>query len=70
MDSKWRVTIPEEYRKRLGLRKRGEVVIIPKEDYLLVTTVSEPKDLKSASKRLAEEIARRRAKPILFEKLF
>ena len=52
VDAKWRVTIPEEYRKKLGLSKGGEVAIIPREDYLLMTRISESEDFKSASKRL------------------
>jgi AbrB family looped-hinge helix DNA binding protein len=70
VDAKGRVTIPAEYRKMLGLRSGTEVLIIPREDYLLMTRTSTPEDLKNAAKRLAEEIIRRRRKPIRFEKLF
>jgi AbrB family looped-hinge helix DNA binding protein len=70
VDAKGRVTIPAEYRKMLGLRSGTEVLIIPREDCLLMMRTSTPEDLKNAAKRLAREIIRRRTKPIQFERLF
>ncbi len=68
LDKKGRLTIPAEYREKLDLD--GEVALILEEDHLIVCKTATAKEFKGASKRLAEEIAKVRDKPIGFEKLF
>jgi len=68
LDKKGRLTIPAAYRKKLDLGE--EVALILEEDCLIVCKTATAEEFKMASKRLAEEIARTRDKPIGFEKLF
>jgi len=68
LDDKGRLTIPATYREKLGLGE--EVAIILEEDHLIVCKIATAEEFKMASRRLAEEIARTRDKPIGFEKLF
>jgi len=68
LDKKGRLTIPVAYREKLDLEE--DVALILEEDYLIVCKAATVEEFKMASKRLAEEIARARDKPIGFEKLF
>jgi len=68
LDKKGRLTIPAAYREKLNLDE--EVALILEEDYLIVCKTATAEEFKMASKKLAEEISRTRAKPIGFEKLF
>jgi len=68
LDKKGRLTIPALYREKLDLG--DEVALILEEDYLIVCKAATVKEFKMASKRLAEEIAKTRDKPVGFEKLF
>lgn len=68
LDKKGRLTIPAAYREKLNLG--DEVALILKEDYLIVCKTATAEEFKIASRKLAQEIARRRDKPISFEKLF
>lgn len=68
LDKKGRLTIPAVYREKLDLGE--EVALILEEDYLIVCKTATAEEFKTASRRLAEEIARTRDKPIGFEKLF
>lgn len=68
LDKKGRLTIPAMYREKLDLGE--EVALILEEDYLIVCKTTTAEEFKEASRRLAEEIARTRDKPIGFEKLF
>jgi len=68
LDKKGRLTIPALYREKLDLG--DEVALILEEDYLIVCKTATVKEFKMASKRLAEEIAKTRDKPVGFEKLF
>lgn len=68
LDKKGRLTIPAMYREKLDLGE--EVALILEEDYLIVCKTTTAEEFKEASRRLAEEIARTRDKPIGFEKIF
>jgi len=68
LDRKGRLTIPARYREKLDLGE--EVALILEEDYLIVCKTTTAEEFKMASRRLAEEIAKTRDKPISFEKLF
>ena len=68
LDKKGRLTIPAEYKRKLGLGE--EVTLILEEDHLIVCSVASAEEFKNASRRLAEEIGKKRRKPIGFEKLF
>jgi len=68
LDKKGRLTIPAVYREKLDLG--DEVALILEEDHLIVCKTASVEEFKTASRRLAEEIARKRDKPIGFEKLF
>ena len=68
LDKKGRLTIPAAYREELDLV--DEVALILEEDYLIVCKTATAEEFKIASRKLAQEIARRRDKPISFEKLF
>jgi len=68
LDKKGRLTIPAEYREKLDLEE--EVALILEDDYLIVCKTATADEFKGASKKLAEEIAKTRDKPIEFEKLF
>ena len=68
IDKKGRLTIPAVYREKLDLRE--EVSLVLKEDYLILCKTATAEEFKAASKRLCEEIAKKREKPVGFEKLF
>ena len=68
LDKKGRLTIPAVYREKLNLEE--EVALILEEDYLIVCKMATAEEFKMASRKLAEEIGRKRDKPISFEKLF
>lgn len=68
LDKKGRLTIPARYREKLTLGE--EVALILEEDHLIVCKTATAEEFRGASRRLAEEIAKRRDKPIEFEKLF
>jgi len=68
LDKKGRLTIPAQYREKLALDE--EVALILEEDHLIVCKAATAEEFKGASRRLAEEIAKSRIKPIEFEKLF
>ncbi|RLI41245.1 hypothetical protein DRO59_07465 [Candidatus Bathyarchaeota archaeon] len=68
LDKKGRLTIPAEYKRKLGLGE--EVTLILEEDYLIVCGTASAEQFKKASRRLSEEIAKKRRKPVGFEKLF
>ena len=68
LDDKGRLTIPAQYREKLGLEK--EVAIILEEDHLIVCKMATAGEFKTASRKLAEEIGKSRDKPVGFEKLF
>ena len=68
MDKKGRLTIPARYREKLALGE--EVALILEEDHLIVCKTATAEEFKGASRRLAEEIAKTRKKPIEFEKFF
>lgn len=68
LDKKGRLTIPAQYREKLGLGE--EVALILKEDHLIVCKIATAEEFKGASRRLAEEIAKTRKRPIEFEKIF
>jgi len=67
LDKKGRLTIPVEYRKKLDLGE--EVALILEDDHIIVCKTATAEEFKGASRRLAEEIARIRDKPIGFEKI-
>lgn len=62
LDKKGRLTIPAGYRERLGLGE--EVALFLEEDHPCRTATAE--EFGGASRRLAQEIARRRDRPIGF----
>jgi AbrB family looped-hinge helix DNA binding protein len=68
LDKKGRLTIPAEYKRKLGLGE--EVTLILEEDHLIVCGTASAEEFKKVSRRLSEEIAKKRRKPIGFEKLF
>ena len=68
LDKKGRLTIPAEYKRKLGLGE--EVTLILEEDHLIVCGTASAEEFKNVSRRLSEEIAKKRRKPIGFEKLF
>lgn len=68
IDKKGRLTIPAAYREKLDLG--DEVDLILKKDCLIICKTATGEEFKIASRTLAQEIARRRDKPISFEKLF
>jgi AbrB family looped-hinge helix DNA binding protein len=68
LDKKGRLTIPAQYREKLALGE--EVALILEEDHLIVCKTAAAKEFKEASRKLVEEIAKTRNKPIEIEKLF
>jgi len=68
LDKKGRLTIPSEYREKLGLKR--EAALILEEDHLIVCKTTTAEEFKKSSRKLAEEIAKVREKPIELEKLF
>jgi len=70
VDSKGRIIIPGELRESLGLTEGKRLMLIGKEDYLILCKPAKLKDFKDASKRLAEEIMQRRRRPLSIQKLF
>ncbi|KPV61644.1 MAG: cell division protein MraZ [Candidatus Bathyarchaeota archaeon BA2] len=68
LDKKGRLTIPAAYREKLGLKR--EATLILEEDHLIVCKTTTAQGFKKSSRKLAEEIAKTRDKPIDLEKLF
>ena len=66
IDSKWRITLPKEVRKHMGLRKGSHLLVYPLNNVLLMMKVN--KNFYEATKRLRK--AKKRLKKLDKKEIF